>query len=37
MRTKNQDRILKMCLFEKLKSVDGNYYGLSLENLVMNE
>ena len=37
MRTKKQDKMLKIYLLERIRLTDDNYYGLSLENLVKND
>ena len=36
MKTEKQIKELKMELMETLKAVDNAYYGLSLENLIVN-
>jgi len=36
MKTEKEIRLLKMELLGTLKSSDGAYYGLSLENLIQN-
>jgi len=36
MKTEKQIKALKMELMETLKPVDDAYYGLSLENLIVN-
>ncbi len=36
MKTEKQIKELKIELMEKLKTTDSQYYGLSLENLVIN-
>jgi len=36
MKTEKQIKTLKMELMETLKPVDNAYYGLSLENLIVN-
>jgi len=36
MKTEKQIKVLKTELMEMLKPVDNTYYGLSLENLIVN-
>ncbi|QLH02804.1 hypothetical protein C5F47_04175 [Nitrosopumilus cobalaminigenes] len=36
MKTEKEIKLLKMELMESLKPVDNSYYGLSLENLIVN-
>ena len=36
MKTEKQINALKMSLMQRLKPVDDTYYGLSLENLAVN-
>ncbi len=37
MKNEKPIRVLKMDMIKRMESADGGYYGLSLENLLINE